>query len=103
MKNLIMWNRCADDFCGVSVNVEETPIYPLLEDSPEGLRVSDILDRTVCNYLYCFYPIKAPLNFIKLVHQRNSMHHLALLLVRVTCRNIGVHLSYKHSLIVGFF
>ena len=30
------------------------------------------------------------------------MHHLALLLVRGTCRNIGVHLSYKHSLIAGF-
>ena len=46
--------------------------------------------------------LKAPLNVIKLVHQRNSMHHLALLLVRVTCRNIGVHLSYKHSLIPYF-
>ena len=42
-----MWNRCADDFCGVSVNVEETPIYPLLEDSPEGLRVSDIIYLTM--------------------------------------------------------
>ena len=56
----------------------------------------------LCNYLYCCYPIKAPLNFIKLVHQMNSIHHLTLLLVRGTCRNIGVHLSYKHSLIVGF-
>ena len=32
--------------------------------------------------------LKAPLNFIKLVHQRNSIHHLTLLLVRETC---GVH------------
>ena len=29
----------------------------------------------LCNYLYSCYPIKAPLNFIKLVHRRNSMHH----------------------------
>ena len=51
----IMWNWCADDFCGMSVNVEETPIYPLLEDSPEGLRVSDILpdNVTCCEHTEC--------------------------------------------------
>ena len=48
-------------------------------------------------------PGKSELNFIKLVHRRNSIHHLALLLVRGTCRNMGVHLSYKHSLIVVFY
>ena len=34
----------------MSVNVEETPIYPLLEDSPDGLRVSDILPDNVTCY-----------------------------------------------------